>query len=150
MWFPMMPGRHYQIVEVLAPAGYQLPNGQWRVTVEGAVCQATIAGTHLDIQPVGRPPAIVTHDRIILCRYLYANFSCANECDDGECYVNEEVYYITNQREFWLPLAGGAGTLSITIAGVSLMSAGAIFMTIKMRKRRRQTAILQPRYGQHA
>jgi len=136
MWFPMMPGRYYQMVEVLAPQHFQIPWGQWRITVDGAVNSATIRGTHLDTRVisaghgVGTPPIIrrvnhVTGDCIDICPV---------NCSAPHIYAG---YLVSNRPDFDLPMTGGTGSMMIMLAGASVIGLGVMALLIMVYKRRK-------------
>ena len=126
MWFPMMPGRIYQLVEVIAPVGHQLPWGQWRLTVTGATDLLTITGTGLNYSQIigwGTPEIrrILTG---IPCANIHidAGYHC---CDDTNCtdLLNMHVFHIPNLTDFYLPLTGGTG-ISVAIAAIGTALTG--------------------------
>jgi len=151
MWLPMMPGRHYQLVEVLPPAGYQLPWGQWRITVNVDELETNllrrIRGSGLSHQVVGSgTPEIIPAPGGgtvgIICdfnhlqsgyRYWSGNNYCmCDSCDCGDdncCMLNMRVYYIANMLDFNLPLTGGTGaSMTATVAGSSLVFIGFVLI----------------------
>ena len=147
MWFPMMPGRTYQLVEVLAPVGYQLPWGQWRFTVYGAECTNTVAGTRLTPQTIGwGTPNVVPQASNIQCQHIHvtSGYSCAcvGDCTAGcvnDCTVTvTRAYHIPNLPDFSLPLTGGTGvSLVATVAGTLMAVVGSVVLLYKVKKKRR-------------
>ena len=100
MSFPMIPGRFYQLLEVMSPVGYQLPMGQWRIAVNAATPPALPT---LTINPVGgipMPPIL-----------------------PGS---TPGTHNIVNWTDFELPLTGGLGirTFMYTGSGVLLLAVG--------------------------
>ena len=107
----MTPGLRYQLVEVLAPAGYQIPFGQWRITTDGTDFTITVVGD-------GNAPIFVDY-------YL-----------DGD-----ETRFLGNWPDFDLPLTGGLGAgqqaAIFTAAGIGILGAGvAIALRIKVKRKK--------------
>jgi len=133
MWLPMMPGRHYQLVEVLAPVGYQLPWGQWRFTVDVAdavqVPNLTerMRGSGLTHEIIGLgTPQIMSFIPAggVSCdfNHLQSDYDC--NCND-ECFIAMYVHHIANLPDFDLPLTGGTGTpTTLAIAGTVFVALG--------------------------
>ncbi|MCL2571935.1 MAG: SpaA isopeptide-forming pilin-related protein [Defluviitaleaceae bacterium] len=114
MVFRMRPGRYYQLLETVPPAGFQLPLGQWRITVNTA---AMPAYPTLSVTEVGGVPMPSITPR--------AGY--------------DETYNILNWRDFVLPLTGGRGTQMFILSGVSvlfiaLVGAGIIILRKSTRK----------------
>ena len=102
----MTLGLRYQLVEILAPAGYQIPFGQWRITTDGTDFTITVIGD-------SSTPIFVDY-------YL-----------DGD-----EARFLGNWPDFDLPLTGGLGAggqaAVFTAAGIGIIGAGvAIALGIK-------------------
>lgn len=85
----------YRLVELKAPDGYTLPEGQWRIAYDEA--QKAFAPVSGD-SAVGRPPAIGT---------------------------NNGKYYIQNYKPGELPFSGNTGIRMFLIIGGALMIFGA-------------------------
>ncbi|MCL2571574.1 MAG: InlB B-repeat-containing protein [Defluviitaleaceae bacterium] len=108
MVFTMTPDRYYQLVEVSPPAGYQMPMGQWRITVVEGIHPAPAT---LDITAVGGEPM--------------PNITPGNA---------PETYLVLNWAVIILPMTGGMGTRLFMYAGVFviLLSTGIVtYMKIK-------------------
>ena len=104
MQFPMMPGRIYRLIELVAPVSHRVPHGQWQIQVMGAD-QDNPGGTWLEISYIGDVPEI---RRI------------------------GDAYYIANLPQIVLPMAGGPGTFIFTFMGmVLLIGAVAMFLFAK-------------------
>jgi len=135
MWLPMMPGRHYQLVEITAPAGFQLPWGQWRITVTGATNAATIQGTGLSRNVIsaggatGTPPIEFIEDYFI---FGSCTPNCFEDCDDDHSYYID-AFFIINRQDFDLPMTGGAGIMAVTSIGFALIGAGVVLLLLKKR-----------------
>ena len=97
----------YRLVELTAPGGYTLPEGQWRIAYDS---------TDKAFEPinggsaVGKPIAIGTSD---------------------------EGYYIMNYKPGELPFSGNTGIKIFLIIGGILMAAGAVGTVWYLRKKRR-------------
>ena len=104
MYFVITPGFTYQLVEVLAPAGFQVPMGQWRLVYDNTV----LGG--VNITPIGGVP---------IPEIRYAPCSCNTAgCEGGR-------WYVGNWVQFELPLAGGAGIIRFAMAGAAFILAAA-------------------------
>jgi len=113
--FQLNPGRFYQLVEVVPPIGYQLPMGDWRITVNDAAYPA-LASLYIRMAPAGSVmPGIFP--------------------DSGP----RESYIIRNWPNFVLPLTGGTGAiLQFTVIGSALMSTGFAALLLAGIKRGRE------------
>jgi len=137
MWFPMMPGRHYQLVETIAPVGFQVPWGQWRITVSGATNAATIQGTGLQrseiaMGGVGIQEVVELQNHVIIGECLP---HCPSDCEDP--HMNPlTAFLINNRMEFDLPLTGGEGPLIVTAVGLGLAGISLVLL-IAMRGKRK-------------
>jgi len=149
MWFPMMPGRYYQLVEMVAPVGFQLPWEQWSIEVMGAVDADTIQGQTLEVTTMrdsGQTLVIadiVRHPINVQCAHMlcvhHHPYDCASDCSDGQLNT-VYAYHIRNFPEFDLPLAGGLGdsnSLPFAVVGSALVAFSLAFLLV-MRKRRAQ------------
>jgi len=108
--FPMIPGRHYQLIETAPPTGHQLPMGQWRISVTNPAAPANPALTVTAVGGVPMPPI--------------APGSAAG------------TYMVVNWSNITLPMAGGLGMRLFMVAGSSalLISIGGVAY-IFLRKR---------------
>lgn len=100
----------YRLVEIQAPAGYTLPNGQWRITYTNDQF-GPIAGEG----QVGKPVAIGVAD------------------GSGE-------YYIMNYQPTELPVSGNRGIRIFAAAGGTLMLAGGLGLLWYKKRKPRRTA----------
>ena len=108
----LIPG-HYYIFERLAPPGYRRIDGFRRIEIVPPTCWPTVGGV--------RVPCTVAN---------------CTDCEDWEDYTLE--LEITNTRDFYLPLTGGAGTIMFTAAGVSLMGGAGLFLFLARKKEKVQ------------
>jgi len=98
--FKLFYGVYFQLVEVLAPVGFQAPVGQWQIRYGASGLGIAIVG--------GTAPTI---------HYIPCDCN-SNNCEGGSRFVG-------NMRQFELPLAGGLGATRFTIAGfITLCLAG--------------------------
>ncbi|MCL2378386.1 MAG: InlB B-repeat-containing protein [Defluviitaleaceae bacterium] len=94
IYFYFASGYVYQLVEFLAPAGFQIPMGQWRIVEDGT------AESGFLVIPIGNltiPPM-----RYVPCL-----------CDAADCRGGS--WHISNWPMPELPLAGGSGALTLPI-----------------------------------
>jgi len=110
----VIPGRYHHLLEIAPPQGYQMPMGQWRITVN---TPAIPGGPRtLNITPMGgvSMPGITPMPA-----------------------PATETYLIRNWRNIELPLTGNEGIRTVVIAGSAVMLA-ALFGTgfIVLRKRK--------------
>jgi len=110
--FEMDPGFTYQLVEYFAPAGFQIPFGQWRVRYD------TSAPNNVAFQYIGEvpPPMFIPNTTVL---------------QPG---VPEQVWFVGNMPVLELPLTGGTGTVLYVVAGFTAISAAvlaAIFIVWK-------------------
>ena len=112
MTFPLRPGRFYQLVEILAPPGFQTPFGEWRLTVNSSDYPSKPYATLNRSIVGGSAPNIVP------------------------CTVPApRTYLIHNRSDFELPLTGGPGVMLFVISGMTLILAAGIAMIVFKRKR---------------
>jgi len=103
--FQLFYGVYHQLVEHVAPTGFQAPFGQWQVRYGASGINITIVGTAPTIH--------------------YIPCDCnSNNCEGGSRFVG-------NMRQFELPLAGGTGSSPFIMAGsvvlgVAFVAAGII------------------------
>jgi len=116
MVFRMRPERHYQLVETVPPPGFQLPMGQWRITVDTAVMPLYPS---LNIDPTSgvSMPGIVPRSGY------------------------NETYNIINWDDFVLPLTGGSGTLAYVLSGAFVLFAAMVGTVIVVLRKRRKACI---------
>ena len=107
--FEMTPGFIYQLVEYLAPAGFQIPLGQWRMWVDADnvpdIIFQSIGGT---------TPAFIYHST-------------------GHYGVNR---FLPNMLQFGLPLTGGTGTQMFILAGSMVLAMTVLALSIITIKRK--------------
>ena len=143
MWFPMMPGRYYQLVEIVAPAGFQVPWGQWRITVTGAVDAATIQGTGLHPEVISAGTGVGTPSIVPISNY-FVHGDCSPNCHELNCEEahadSYNAFLISNRPDFDLPMTGGAGALLVTVAGLGLAGLSLVLLLAKSRSVRMANA----------
>jgi len=104
MSFTLLLDRHYQLIETVPPRGFQMPMGQWYITVNDTA-------PFLTITPVGGMPM-----------------------PDIEPCTDPETFNIHNWPEFTLPLTGDMGvSLLLALAG-ALVSAVAVVILVVHKK----------------
>lgn len=96
--FAQLPAGHYRLVETAAPEGYQLPDGQWNLTVAISGAENHEVG-QFETTAVGRPPAMA---------------------------VVNDTYYLMNYKPMEPPITGSDGGQNFRIGGGILMFTGAI------------------------
>lgn len=110
--FEDLQAGHYRLIETSAPDGYQLPDGQWNITVTISGEENNYVGD-FEAVAVGNPPAF-------------------SEADGG--------YYLMNYKPINPPITGGDGGKDFRIGGGVLMLTGmalaAWWMQSSPRKRR--------------
>jgi len=107
--FYMTPGFVYQLVEHVAPSGYQIPFGQWRLRLTDT------------------NPAVVTFEIIgdpSTPGFIPNNFSSI-----------DIDWFLGNRQDFTLPLTGGVGMSILLIASGTMFVATAGVMIIFVKKR---------------
>jgi len=105
----LMPGFTYQLVEIVAPVGFQMPMGQWRI----AICE--ISPTGFNITNIGNVP---------MPGFNYVPCNCLISCDV------DNHWYLGNWRVMELPLAGGGGIAVHTTLGLSVIVAAGLLMVV--------------------
>lgn len=105
----LTPG-DYQLVEVTAPDGYQVPLGQWRFSISesGEIAFDSLSGP--------KPPA-------------FKNTGTEEA----------PAYQVGNVKRFDLPMTGGPGVFPIVALGALLMLGGIILLIVIARRTRRQS-----------
>ena len=113
MRFPMMPGRHYQLVEVVPPARHQAPMGQWRIQVIANAQHLT--GYRLEISIIGSTdtPNIIRLN------------------------PTEAVYFVGNRLDFELPLSGGMGRDIFFYSGTTLITLAMGYIAYRVIKKKK-------------
>jgi uncharacterized repeat protein (TIGR01451 family) len=95
----------YMLVETAAPAGYELPHGQWMLDVDLEAKTVTPAARGVDGD---LPPAF------------------KKDATTG-------AYSVANYRKWAMPLAGGAGPIALTAAGAALAAAACARLLLSRR-----------------
>jgi len=113
IYFTMAPGFTYQLVEVAAPAGFQTPLGQWRIVVDS---NAPGGFTITNIGGVAMP-----------------GFQRIPGSDPLP--PDHVEWFLGNWQQMYLPLAGGGGRSTFTMAGaMALGIAGLMVSAIVIKK----------------
>ncbi|MCL2361239.1 MAG: InlB B-repeat-containing protein [Defluviitaleaceae bacterium] len=132
MWFPMMPGRYYQLVEARPPAGFQLPFGQWRITVTGAD-QNNIQGTGLSTSVVGDSSGTGTPTIVPRTNHFDVGGcspNCLSTCTNHVTNIYN-AFLISNRRDIDLPMTGGTGIMVATATGSAVIGLGLALLFLK-------------------
>ena len=126
--FMVSVGFTYQLVETLAPSGFQIPMGQWRIVVN-------------DASPTGFTVTSIGNNTIPPLHYVCG---CTGACTgDGN-------WYLANMPEFSLPMSGGRGTMLFAIAGSATLvmtAIAAVIFTSKKKKALASKARARRRYA---
>jgi len=104
--FMMDPRHHYQLVEITAPPGYQLPMGQWRITFN------TTMDIFNDPVVIGGVPSPA---------FIRSTATSLDGISHPVTPRRSNLFYLGNWRRNELPLTGGEGTNLFTTAGVTIM-----------------------------
>jgi len=102
--FEMTPGFIYQLVEYLAPSGFQIPMGQWRIWVD------TDNVPDIMFQRIGGTS--------------FPEFIYSSTGYEG---VN---WFLPNMRQFELPLTGGIGTSMFILAGSTVLIIAVLALSV--------------------
>ena len=124
MMFPMMVGRHYQLLEVAPPQGFAPPDGQWRIFP--TTYDPFPDGQWLNVTPIGGAPAPVIVERPI---YFLPWLSQPNP---------NPYLYIGNFPQFQLPLTGGIGTIVFSVLGFTALGTGGVSSAWLIKRKRRK------------
>ncbi|MCL2572161.1 MAG: hypothetical protein FWE11_07125 [Defluviitaleaceae bacterium] len=113
--FYMLPGFIYQLVEYMAPSGFQIPMGQWRMWVDetapGGIAFASIGD-------------------VVIPAFIYIESAPT---------PGDVRWFVHNLRQIELPLTGGNGSATpvMAVAGTSLVGvAFLVVLILNIRKRR--------------
>jgi len=121
MHFAMMPGHYYQLIEIMSPVGFLIPQGQWRLVPTGNVITAS---SMLDFN-------VTVHN-------ISIGTAMPNIARTAP--ANGHHFYIGNIPDFSLPLTGGMGsarhTLIFGTAGLLMLSGAAIIIMRQKAKKK--------------
>ena len=112
MVFRMRPGRHYQLLETIPPVGFQLPIGQWRITVDTAVKPA--------------------HPTLYITR-IGESVPAITPC------TAPETYLIINWANLALPFTGGRGARTFVLSGAVVVFLGFSGAAVMVGHKRKST-----------
>jgi len=125
--FYMDPRHVYQIVEVMSPANFTRPAGQWRVS-------------H-DIADAPNPFYVTPIGGFAIPQFLRSNIANLASVSHPVTPTRSNLWYMGNWRNRDLPLTGGGGDsiVMITIAGVAMVGVAGVagFVVISKKKRAR-------------
>ena len=128
MMFPMMLGRHYQLVEVAPPLGFDLPFGQWRLQVTTFDSFPEGQFIYPDVVSNAPPPIIIDRPEYIA----------------GIGWHPNPHVYIGNRPQVELPMSGGLGIGVFTIAGFALLGGAGVLIVYQYIKKRKTSAYARP------
>ena len=99
----MLPDGIYTLIETQAPQGYELPVGQWILTIDGSKPDTSAGNYKIEYSAKGTilPPATAI--------------------EPGDNPGDAPTYKIVNVRPFSIGMSGANGTIGITIIGLLLM-----------------------------
>ena len=103
IWYFIDPRFTYQLVEVMPPAGFQPPWGQWRIWIGEVPLPSTPGQIGIRVETIGRGP--LTPD------FTY---------ESGN-------WFLGNFRVFELPLAGGRSANMYNLSGLLVISVAMLF-----------------------
>jgi len=109
--FYMNPGFTYQLIEYLAPVGFQPPMGQWRMWLDTS------------------DPLDVTIQTMIISDLSMPDFVYRDTA------FNDVYRFLPNWVQLQLPLTGGTGTMLFVLAGTSVVVIALMVVAVfKMKK----------------
>jgi len=106
--FYMSPNYVYQLIEYLAPQGFQIPSVQWRIVVDDGVFTTTTIGSSFPAPD-------------------FVNIVCT--CTETQC-IRPVSRLLGNFPEFELPMSGGGGATAFIMTGGSIVLVAAVLMTV--------------------
>ena len=127
--FYMTPGYTYQLVEVVAPSGFMIPMGQWRIVVDFAANPGHAVGmfttTTIGLQSTPGLAFINSGCNVITCDNTGA-LSCNELCR----------WELRNLPNFELPMSGGGGTMFMVMTGSIILFMAALAAGVLVAKKK--------------
>ncbi|MCL2362105.1 MAG: hypothetical protein FWC73_09870 [Defluviitaleaceae bacterium] len=118
--FMMDPRHQYQLVEIIAPANFQVPLGQWRITYSMPTdtfnAPITVGSAHI--------PAILRSNLPVLTSATHP------------VAPRDDLFYLGNFRVMDLPMTGGLGISMPVLAGTVLLGGTMILLAVLHIKRK--------------
>ena len=108
----LMPGDSYMLVETKTQPGYELPQGQWLVTV---AADASVSITAHGYSATVLPPAF--KDAAATSPYAGS-------------------LLLPNYRQMEMPFAGGSGVIFFTVLGIAVLGLAVVFLIVTGRRRK--------------
>ena len=118
--FGTLPDGIYTLIETKAPKSYELPIGQWVMTIDHTKNNTEVGGYQIEYSSKGDtlPPAVLI-----------------TPGSSGEA----PTYRVVNTRPFSIGMSGGLGTRGITILGLAVMLlTGVIYSICNYKKNKTQ------------
>ncbi|MCL2361438.1 MAG: hypothetical protein FWC73_06465 [Defluviitaleaceae bacterium] len=123
--FYIDPRHTYQLMEIVPPAGFQMPMGQWRITVTSGNINNTIiiGGTPM-------PGMIRSTDLPAIANHPIS--------------PRNNLFYVGNWDAFELPMTGGSGMNMVVLSGTLLFGVVAVLMVFAVVAAKKKAVISTP------